>query len=156
MKKPNLVARSKTCLSNVLSHATELEIKRGEGSYLIDYNDQRYLDFGAGIAVNATGHCHPDVVSAIQEQATQLLHACAGVVYYDQNITLAEHLVSASGLDAVFFTQSGAEAVEAALKCAVYVKKSNKSLPLMVVFMAEHWGHYLLQLQIKSILKVTL
>ena len=126
MKKPNLVARSKTCLSNVLSHATELEIKRGEGSYLIDYNDQRYLDFGAGIAVNATGHCHPDVVSAIQTQATQLLHACAGVVYYDQNITLAEHLVSASGLDAVFFTQSGAEAVEAALKCAVYVKKKQQ------------------------------
>ena len=59
MSEPNLVARSKTCLSNVLSHATELEIKRGEGAYLIDYQGQSYLDFGAGIAVNATGHCHP-------------------------------------------------------------------------------------------------
>ena len=126
MSEPNLVARSKTCLSNVLSHATELEIKRGEGAYLIDYKGQSYLDFGAGIAVNATGHCHPNVVKAIQEQANHLLHACAGVVYYDQNITLAEHLVKASGLDAVFFTQSGAEAVEAALKCAVFVKKKQQ------------------------------
>ena len=79
------------------------------------------MDFGAGIAVNSTGHCHPQVVKAIQEQSATLLHGCAGVVYYDQNITLAEKLGEISGLDSVFFTQSGTEAVEAALKCAVYV-----------------------------------
>lgn len=123
--KPNLIERSSTALSNVLSHATLLQIERGEGCYLIDYQGHRFLDFGAGIAVNSTGHCHPDVVSAIQHQSTQLLHGCAGVVYYDQNISLAEKLCQISGLSSVFFTQSGTEAVEAALKCAVYVKKKQ-------------------------------
>ncbi|MGA0241649.1 MAG: aspartate aminotransferase family protein [Candidatus Marinamargulisbacteria bacterium] len=122
----SLVSRAKKCLSNVLSHATELEIERGEGTYLIDRYQQRYLDLGAGIAVNSTGHCHPDVVHAIQAQSTQLLHACAGVVYYEQNIALAEQLCEASGLNAVFFTQSGAEAVEAALKCAIHVTKKQR------------------------------
>ena len=83
MKDENLVNRSKLSLSNVLSHATQLEIERGEGSFLIDYNQKRYLDFGAGIAVNSTGHCHPEVVTAIQDQSKRLLHGCAGVVYYD-------------------------------------------------------------------------
>lgn len=123
--KPNLIERSGTSLSNVLSHATQLEVERGEGCYLIDYQGQRYMDFGAGIAVNSTGHCHPQVVSAIQKQSTQLLHGCAGVVYYDQNISLAERLGQISGLSSVFFTQSGTEAVEAALKCAVYVKQKQ-------------------------------
>ncbi len=122
MSDENLIKRSQSTLSNVLSHATQLEIERAEGSYLIDYDQQQYLDFGAGIAVNSTGHCHPKVVHAIQEQATRLLHGCAGVVYYDQNITLAEKLCHISGLESVFFTQSGAESVEAALKCAIYVK----------------------------------
>lgn len=121
----SLVSRSKTCLSNVLGHATTLEIRRGLGSYLYDYDDQPYLDFGAGIAVNATGHCHPTVVSAIKDQSDTLLHGCAGVVYYEQNIALAEALghITDGQLSSVFFTQSGTEAVEAALKCAMYVSK---------------------------------
>ncbi|RAP23054.1 aspartate aminotransferase family protein [Candidatus Marinamargulisbacteria bacterium SCGC AG-343-K17] len=122
---PNLIERSNASLSNVLSHATQLQIERGEGSYLIDYQGHRYLDFGAGIAVNSTGHCHPTVVNAIQQQSQTLLHGCAGVVYYDQNISLAERLGKMSGLNSVFFTQSGTEAVEAALKCAVYVKNKQ-------------------------------
>ena len=59
MNNKHLVKRSKSCLSNVLGHATQLEIERGDGCYLIDYSGSKYLDFGAGIAVNATGHCHP-------------------------------------------------------------------------------------------------
>ena len=55
MGKKCLIDRSKNSLSNVLSHATELQIQRGEGAYLIDYKNKRYLDFGAGIAVNSTG-----------------------------------------------------------------------------------------------------
>ena len=125
MNEHDLIKRSKESLSNVLSHATQLQIEKAEGSYLIDYDNNAYLDFGAGIAVNSTGHCHPKVVKAIQEQAGKLLHGCAGVVYYDQNISLAEKLGEISGLDSVFFTQSGAESVEAALKCAVYVKNKQ-------------------------------
>ncbi|MEK9727429.1 MAG: aminotransferase class III-fold pyridoxal phosphate-dependent enzyme [Candidatus Margulisiibacteriota bacterium] len=128
MTKNNLVHRSQHCLSRVLGHATELEIEKGQGSYLIDYDGNKYLDFGAGIAVNATGHCHPDVVAAIQHQSTQLLHGCAGVIYYDQNITLAEQIGAITGddLSSVFFTQSGTEAVEAALKCATYVRNKKQ------------------------------
>ena len=92
--RKQLVSRSKSCLSNVLGHATQLEIERGEGSYLYDYSGHAYLDFGAGIAVNATGHCHPAVVNAIKEQSEKLLHGCAGVIYYEQNIQLLNILVT--------------------------------------------------------------
>ena len=128
MKKPNLLERSNSSLSNVLGHATQLQVERGEGVHLIDYDGNRYLDFGAGIAVNSTGHCHPSIVHAIKIQSEKLLHGCAGVVYYDQNITLAEQLGSISGHDltSVFFTQSGTEAVEAALKCATYVRNKQQ------------------------------
>ena len=106
MKHMNLIERSIDSLSNVLSHATQLQIEKGSGSFLIDYNGQRYLDFGAGIAVNSTGHCHPSVVEAIQQQSSQLLHACAGVVYYDQNITLAERIgaITHQNLSSVFLS----------------------------------------------------
>ena len=148
MKQMNLIERSIDSLSNVLSHATQLQIEKGSGSFLIDYNGQRYLDFGAGIAVNSTGHCHPAVVEAIQHQSSQLLHACAGVVYYDQNITLAERIgaITHQNLSSVFFTQSGTEAVEAALKCALYV--SNK--PNIVAFNGSFHGRTLGALSITT------
>ena len=138
MNNKHLVKRSKSCLSNVLGHATQLEIERGDGCYLIDYSGSKYLDFGAGIAVNATGHCHPDVVNAIKQQSEKLLHGCAGVIYYDQNIDLAEQLgvICGGNLNSVFFTQSGTEAVEAALKCATYVR-NKKSI---VVFKGSFHG----------------
>ena len=128
MSGHNLVKRSKSCLSNVLGHATELEIDHGKGSYLYAYDGNKYLDFGAGIAVNATGHCHPDIVNAIKNQADTLLHGCAGVIYYEQNIDLAEKIgtITDGTLDSVFFTQSGTEAVEAALKCATYVRNKQQ------------------------------
>ena len=128
MSKQDLVKRSMSCLSKVLGHATQLEIEKGIGSYLIDYQGHQYLDFGAGIAVNATGHCHPTVVKAIKDQSEKLLHGCAGVIYYDQNITLAEELgvINDGDLNSVFFTQSGTEAVEAALKCATYVRNQQQ------------------------------
>ena len=124
MTQPSLVTRANQCLSNVLSHATSLEIDHGHGIYLVDFNGQQYLDFGAGVAVNSTGHCHPDVVRAIQRQSETLLHGCAGIIYYPQNIELAEQIGQMTGgdLTSVFFTQSGTEAVEAALKCATYVR----------------------------------
>ena len=127
-----------SCLSKVLGHATQLEIEKGIGSYLIDYNGKQYLDF-AGIAVNATGHCHPTVVQAIKDQSDKSsLHGCAGVIYYDQNITLAEELgtINDGNLNSVFFTQSGTEAVEAALKCATYVRNQQQIIAFRGSFMA--------------------
>lgn len=123
----DFASRGDRVLSPVLGHFSRLNIVRGSGSYLYDASGRAYLDFTAGIAVASTGHCHPAVVDAITTQASSLIHACAGVVYYEANVALAETLGTLLGndLDSVFFTQSGTEAVEASLKLAKFV--SGKS-----------------------------
>lgn len=128
--------RANKVLSPVLGHYTSIEIEKGSGNYLYSTDNKKYLDFSSGIAVASTGHCHPKVVKAIQNQAATLIHACAGVVYYDQNISLAEKLseIVGNGLNSVFFTQSGSEAVEASLKLAKYVTKKHKILAFQGAF----------------------
>lgn len=93
----------------------ELQAVRGEGCYLFDVDGRRYLDFLAGVAVNALGHCHPLLVDALTRQATKLWHASNLVRVPDQE-RLADRLCAASFADAVFFTNSGSEAVDFALK----------------------------------------
>ncbi|NLC70728.1 MAG: acetylornithine transaminase [Desulfuromonadaceae bacterium] len=90
---------------------------RGEGCRLWDAEGKAYLDFVAGVAVNSLGHCHPNVVRAIREQAGQMLH-CSNLYYIPQQIELAQLLCANSFADRVFFCNSGAEANEAALKLA--------------------------------------
>ncbi len=80
-----------------------------------------FLDFTAGIAVNSTGHCHPDVVAAITDQADRFLHMSGTDFYYEPQIALAEELARSrrwTGVHRVFFGNSGAEAIEAAFKLA--------------------------------------
>ncbi len=88
---------------------------RGEGAYLFDGQGRRYLDFAAGIAVNALGHCHPHLVKALQAQAAKLWH-CSNLYRTEGNERLATRLASHSFADRVFFTNSGAEAVECGIK----------------------------------------
>ena len=95
----------------------EILLTRGEGSYVWDSEGNRYLDLVAGIAVCSTGHCHPAVVEAIQEQAKTLMH-CSNLYYIPHQALLAEKLVTLSGMAKVFFTNSGTEAMEAAIKLA--------------------------------------
>ena len=90
---------------------------RGEGCYLIGEAGERYLDFASGIAVNALGHGHPHLVKAIAEQAATLMHV-SNLYGSPQGEHLAQRLVEASFADTVFFTNSGAEAVECAIKTA--------------------------------------
>jgi acetylornithine/N-succinyldiaminopimelate aminotransferase len=98
----------------------DLAFERGEGAYLIATNGRRYLDFGAGVAVNALGHCHPKLVAALQEQATRLWH-CSNLYRIASQERLAERLIAASFADAAFFCNSGAEAIECGLKlCRKY------------------------------------
>lgn len=94
-----------------------LTLVRGEGNYLWDDSDRRYLDALSGIAVCGLGHCHPAVTLAIQEQANTLLHV-SNLYNIPPQEQLAEKLVSLSGMDNVFFSNSGAEANEAAIKLA--------------------------------------
>jgi acetylornithine aminotransferase/acetylornithine/N-succinyldiaminopimelate aminotransferase len=90
---------------------------RGEGCYVWDDAGTRYLDLVAGIAVNVLGHCHPAVVRTLAEQGATLIHT-SNLYYTVPQITLAELLVDLTGMEQVFFTNSGAEANEAAIKLA--------------------------------------
>jgi acetylornithine/N-succinyldiaminopimelate aminotransferase len=94
-----------------------LVFDRGEGAWLITDKGERYLDFAAGIAVNSLGHGHPHLVAALTEQAARLWHVSNLYEIPDQN-RLAERLTEASFADKVFFTNSGAEALECAIKTA--------------------------------------
>src|SRR5712692_11874026 len=92
-----------------------LVIESGDGTYVVDVNGKRYLDFIAGIAVNSIGHRNPILVNAIREQADKLVHI-SDVFYSVPQLQLAELLTRHSCLDRVYFVNSGAEANEGAIK----------------------------------------
>jgi 4-aminobutyrate aminotransferase len=96
-----------------------LAVDRAEGMRIWDLDQREYLDFGAGYAVCATGHCHPGVTKAIAEQTGRLLHISGSDFYYSSQLELAEHLVQITPGDfekRVYFANSGAESLEAAFK----------------------------------------
>jgi 4-aminobutyrate aminotransferase len=100
-----------------------LVAKRGRGIRIEDVDGNEFLDFAAGIAVNSTGHCHPEVVKAIQDQAAELIHMSGTDFYYEGMVTLAERLSAIApmpGPHKFYYGNSGAEAVECALKIARY------------------------------------
>lgn len=116
-----LLDRDARCTSPSYTRVYPLVAARGSGAVIEDVDGNLFLDFTAGIAVTAAGHCHPHVVAAIHDQANQLLHMSGTDFYYQPQIDLAERLAAAGpwpGRRRVFFTNSGAEAVEAALKLA--------------------------------------
>jgi acetylornithine/N-succinyldiaminopimelate aminotransferase len=91
--------------------------ERGEGPYLIAIDGRKYLDFGSGVAVTALGHAHPHLIEALTSQAQKLWH-CSNLYQIAPQQRAAERLVAASFADTVFFCNSGAEAMEGAIKCA--------------------------------------
>ena len=104
-----------------------IAIVRGKGARVWDDERNEYLDALAGIAVNNLGHCHPDIVKTIQKQAAKLIHV-SNFYYNEPQSDLAEKLVELTGLDRVFFCNSGAEAVEGALKLTrKYAHKKGKT-----------------------------
>lgn len=107
-------------LSPVWSHLTTIQPVRGEGIYLYDADDNRYLDFTSGIGVTNTGHSHPRIVEAIRQQAEDLIFAQMNVVVSPKFIELSEKLndITPNNIDSFFFSNSGAEATEGAVKLA--------------------------------------
>src|SRR2546421_12886368 len=93
----------------------DLGFERGEGAWLFGTDGERYLDFSSGVAVNALGHAHPHLVAALQEQATKLWHM-SNLFKSPDGEKVAARLCDASFADFVFFANSGAEAIEAAIK----------------------------------------
>ena len=92
-----------------------LVLRRGKGAYVYDIDGKRYLDFIAGIGVNALGHSHPRILKLIREQAGLLIH-CSNLYYHEYQGPLAKKLAEVSGLQRTFFCNSGTEAMEGALK----------------------------------------
>ncbi|MDR7434568.1 MAG: aminotransferase class III-fold pyridoxal phosphate-dependent enzyme [Armatimonadota bacterium] len=120
-----VIARHGVVAAPAIYKYTSVVIARGEGVYVFDPEARRYLDFAAGIATNNVGHCHPEVVEAIREQAGRLIHAASHVAYYEPYVALAEKVRSiAPGSlreGKVILVNSGSEAVEAAVKLARYI-----------------------------------
>src|SRR5579872_1865679 len=92
-------------------------LSRGKGCYLYDLEGRRYLDFLTGIGVNALGHAHPRILKVLRDQAGLMMH-CSKLYYNQYQGPLAKRLVEMTGLDRTFFCNTGAEAIEVALKMA--------------------------------------
>jgi 4-aminobutyrate aminotransferase len=120
-----------------------LVAKRGDGAYIEDVDGNRFLDFAAGIAVNSTGHCHPEVVAAIQKQAAELIHMSGTDFYYELMPKLAEKLSSIApmpGPHKFYYGNSGAEAIECALKIARYHTKRQNFIAFYSAFHGRTMG----------------
>ncbi|MEL0166789.1 MAG: aminotransferase class III-fold pyridoxal phosphate-dependent enzyme [Pseudomonadaceae bacterium] len=107
-------------LSPLLKQASQVCVDHGEGSWLVDTDGRRYLDFTSGIGVTSTGHCHPTVVAAAQEQVGRVIHAQYTTVAHRPMLELTDALAERmpEGIDSVAFANSGSESVEAALRLA--------------------------------------
>jgi len=117
--QPVVIAMSDSATSHLLPvfARVDLGFERGEGAWLISTSGERYLDFTSGVAVNALGHCHPHLVAALQDQATKLWHM-SNLFKSPDGDKLAARLCEQSFADFVFFCNSGAEAMECAIKIA--------------------------------------
>jgi 4-aminobutyrate aminotransferase len=125
-------------ISPIWSRSATIIAERGEGAYLYTTDGRKLLDFTCGIGVTNTGHAHPRVVKAIQEQAAKLLHGQANIVYHQPMIQLVEELLKIvpSQLNSFFFSNSGAEILEGAVKLAKQATKRTN----VIVFSGSFHG----------------
>jgi len=138
-KAKHLVELDHKVLSPSYTRSYPLVAKKGRGAMVEDVDGNTFLDFAAGIAVVATGHCHPEVVAAIQKQAAELIHMSGTDFYYPNMVELAEKLAAiAPGKEPkrVYFGNSGTEAVEAAIKLAKYYTKRD----MLIAFQGSFHG----------------
>lgn len=125
-------------LSPVWSHLTRFQVDHAEGIYLYDDAGSSYMDFTSGIGVTNTGHCHPRVVAAIQAQAAKLLHGQMNIVLPPSVIELSRKLneITPPSIDSFFFSNSGAEATEGAVKLARHATRRTN----LIVFQGSFHG----------------
>ncbi len=131
------VARDERVVSPSYTRDYPLVAARGEGCVIEDVDGNQFLDFTAGIAVTATGHCHPAIVQAISDQASRLIHMSGTDFYYTPEIELAERLVQITPGDMpkrVFFTNSGTETIEAALKLSRWSTGRSRIISFLGAF----------------------
>jgi 4-aminobutyrate aminotransferase len=124
-----IIERDAIVVSPSYTRSYPLVAESGAGAIVEDVDGNRFLDFNAGIAVVATGHCHPRVVEAIRQQAARLIHMSGTDFYYEEMVTLAEKLAQIAPGDAprrISFGNSGAEAIEGAIKLARWSTRRDK------------------------------
>ena len=146
-KAKQVVERDAKFMSPSFTRDYPLVAKSGRGAMVEDVDGNVFLDFAAGIAVCSTGHCHPKVVAAIQKQAAELIHMSGTDFYYESLPLLAERLgktVPGSEDKKVFFTNSGTEAIEGAVKLARYATKRDKMIAFYGCFHGRTMGSLLL------------
>ena len=137
------VAHDDRVISPSYTRSYPLVAKSGKGIRITDVDGNEFLDFAAGIAVNSTGHCHPEVVKAIQEQAAELIHISGTDFYYESMAVLADRLSKIApmrGPHRFYYGNSGAEAVECALKLARYHTKRQQVISFFGAFHGRTMG----------------
>jgi len=142
-KAAELIARDAKSMSPSFTRSYPFVMDHGKGCWVTDVDGNRFLDFTAGIAVVTTGHSHPKVVAAIKEQADRFLHMSGTDFYYTSEIELAERLENRilPGTPArVFFTNSGAEAIEGAMKLARYATGRPSYIAFIGAFHGRTFG----------------
>jgi 4-aminobutyrate aminotransferase len=142
-KAREIIERDHAVLSPSYTRCYPLVMKRGKGALVEDVDGNHFLDFAAGIAVVATGHSHPHVVKAIQQQADEFLHMSGTDFYYGSMVELAERLAKVApivGEKRVYFGNSGAEANEAAIKLARYHTGRDKFVAFFGAFHGRTMG----------------
>jgi 4-aminobutyrate aminotransferase len=138
-----VLAGDEKFISPSYTRSYPLVAKRGRGVVVEDVDGNEFFDFSAGIAVTSTGHCHPEVVAAIQKQAAELIHMSGTDFYYESMVTLAERLskiAPMSGPHKIYYGNSGAEAVECALKLARYHSKRQHVIAFLGAFHGRTMG----------------
>jgi len=143
LRAKKLIKLDKTFVSPSYTRVYPLVAEKAEGLWIHDVDGNVFLDFTAGIAVNATGHCHPHVVKAIADQSKRLLHMSGTDFYYTPQIILAEKLAALApgrGAKKVYFGNSGAEAVEAAFKLARWHTKRELNIAFFGAFHGRTMG----------------
>ncbi|HXY06839.1 MAG TPA: acetyl ornithine aminotransferase family protein [Terriglobales bacterium] len=138
-----VLAGDEKYISPSYTRSYPLVAKQGRGMVVRDVDGNEFLDFSAGIAVTSTGHCHPQVVEAIQKQAGELIHMSGTDFYYESMVTLAERLAKIApmaGPHKVYYGNSGTEAVECALKLARYHTKRQNVIAFYGAFHGRTMG----------------
>src|SRR5947209_7034334 len=138
-----IVKEDARAISPSYTRSYPLVAKRGRGIVIEDVDGNEFYDFSAGIAVTSTGHCHPEVVAAIQKQASELIHMSGTDFYYESMVTLADRLSKIApmpGPHRVYYGNSGTEAVECALKLARYHTKRQQVIAFFGAFHGRTMG----------------
>src|SRR6266513_6165002 len=129
-----IIDRDRAVVSPSYTRGYPFVMARGSGAVVEDVDGNVFLDCTAGIAVNATGHSHPDVVAAITEQAGRFLHMSGTDFYYEPQVRLAEELAALAPIDGgvrSFFGNSGTEAIEACIKLSRYATKRDNIIAFL-------------------------